>query len=864
MRQPLLVSVFCLGSFAAGDWLVPTEPTAPSSLSAWSSGALSGFVLSNGLVSRTFVSSASGAPTWATFDFTSALDAMPASLLRALAPEAVLGCVGTCSSRSLPMPPDAFVRIANDSAAVGGDCPFVAQGDPSSLETCVASCWTAPCNVVNFDASGSPDCVLRKCENASHPTLTPYAGFDVYATTVPIAQVVGSVGGLVAAPALGRTVATGAFLNRTGLDAQGALLPDPAAAALPFLNVTSGPLIAPYAWRPGSRGSDPTLSWPPKGLRVEALFGGPLATAPWTGTTVRITYEIFDGIPLLSKSVEIAGGGVILDAVCVEELALNYGFAPLASMAYAGQSADFPSGSPIFPGTGKLTAISNFQYGTTVSWTNDCLVFGCDAGSTQPRLTASDNAGLNFSLAVGTWTSMKLYLLLHDDGPEQGVAMPLYPSSETYWGCTLGPCAAGSGTPFEGAFSERRGLALRRFLLTIAPQVSENPLQYHLVASDSTSVRAACDQMHAVGWEMLVQSYGSGFDLESQDIAYISRVKSDVEYCLALGVEVGGYDLIAWTRDPGRGWSALDGAGADTGNACFASGWFDFFTTAALNFANETRVSVYETDGPYAGYSCSNSSHEHHAGVSNSVQMQSRRMAATYSAFADAGFHVNAPDSWMAHGISKMGIGYNEGISRLPRTESVVLYRQVAYDALFYTVPSATWSFLPLTGNPGSEYEPLSAHLSEFEQALSTHLGFGVAAFLYQGTTMFDTPDGAALYAKWGGWFKTYRTLLSTGDLIHIRRADGQGLDAVVHVKVGASPPAIAIVWNPTDATIKSAVEVPLYYAGLQGKTSVNATFEPWPGSEQPTSVLVPLDWRARALVTFSVPARSVTWCVLN
>ena len=240
-------------------------------------------------------------------------------------------------------------------------------------------------------------------------------------------------------------------------------------------------------------------------------------------------------------------------------------------------------------------------------------------------------------------------------------------------------------------------------------------------------------------------------------------------------------------------------------------------------------------------------------------------MAATYAAFADAGFHVNAPDSWMAHGISKMGIGYNEGISRLPRTESVVLYRQVAYDALYYTLPSATWSFLPLTGAPGSEYEPLSVHLDEFEQALSTHLGFGVAAFLYQGTAMYDTPAGAALYNKWGAWFKTFRVLLSTGDLIHIRRADGQGLDAIVHVKAGASPPALAVVWNPTDQQISSSpILVPLYYAGLRGAATVKATFEPWPGSPPPSSVEVPLDWRARALLNVTVPARSVTWCTFE
>ena len=38
-----------------------------------------------------------------------------------------------------------------------------------------------------------------------------------------------------------------------------------------------------------------------------------------------------------------------------------------------------------------------------------------------------------------------------------------------------------------------------------------------------------------------------------------------------VGIEVGAYDLIGWTRDPGRGWYAEGGAGA-----CWASGWRDW------------------------------------------------------------------------------------------------------------------------------------------------------------------------------------------------------------------------------------------------------------------------------------------------
>ncbi len=63
-----------------------------------------------------------------------------------------------------------------------------------------------------------------------------------------------------------------------------------------------------------------------------------------------------------------------------------------------------------------------------------------------------------------------------------------------------------------------------------------------MTASDSGSIRAACDDMAATGYEMLVLSYGSGFNVESTDPAYIAQMASDIAYCRAKtpGIEVGG------------------------------------------------------------------------------------------------------------------------------------------------------------------------------------------------------------------------------------------------------------------------------------------------------------------------------------
>jgi hypothetical protein len=599
----VLAAALCISpSLSLADWLLDATPPAVT-LTPWSLGGLSGQRLSNGLLALDFLTSVPG--TLALWDFKTLLDQPSGeSLLRAFSPEAALTCVG-CAGGARPLQPPPFVLLATDAAATEGDCPFVAQGNASSLASCQASCWAAPtCTTVNWAYSANPDCVLRACASPLSPALSPYAGFRVYSALLPSTSA--SLGGVVAAPALGRSLATGPYLNRTGLDAPGALQSDPA-SPFAFLGLAQAPMDKPFEWAPGTRGADPAIPWPHPGLHAVATFQGMAATA-WENVTAAVHYQLLQGLPFVGRWVEVGCSeglqcGIVLDAVECVILALNPGFSPIASAPYPGQSEDFAGGMPLFPGTGRLTAVTSLQYGAHARHSNDVLSMGGDAGSTQPRLSIGDDEGLNFPLGTsGPWTSVKAYLLLHDEGWEQGGTVPLYPSSETYWGCTLGPCAVpGSGTPFEGSFSERRGLALRRFLLAVAPQVAEAPLQYHLVASDSASVRAACDQMSSVGWEMLVESYGSGYDVESSDPAYLARVAGDVAYCKARGVEVGGYDLIGWTRDPGRGWGALDAAGHDTGNACFGSGWEDFFQGSVLNFSVATGASVIETDGESEG-----------------------------------------------------------------------------------------------------------------------------------------------------------------------------------------------------------------------------------------------------------------------
>lgn len=97
--------------------------------------------------------------------------------------------------------------------------------------------------------------------------------------------------------------------------------------------------------------------------------------------------------------------------------------------------------------------------------------------------------------------------------------------------------------------AERHGLGIRRLTRLLAPQSSEAPLFLHLTDASFWGFRKAVDQMSAVGgFDMLIFSFGSGFNLEDTSHEYLAKMKADVAYAQARGIEVGGYDLICLSR----------------------------------------------------------------------------------------------------------------------------------------------------------------------------------------------------------------------------------------------------------------------------------------------------------------------------
>ncbi len=95
---------------------------------------------------------------------------------------------------------------------------------------------------------------------------------------------------------------------------------------------------------------------------------------------------------------------------------------------------------------------------------------------------------------------------------------------------------------------ERKGLALRKTWRTIAPWLTENPILMHVRRADDESVKKAIDQCADVGFQMVIMTFGSGFNIEDESEENLERIRALADYAHSKGIALGGYSLLASRR----------------------------------------------------------------------------------------------------------------------------------------------------------------------------------------------------------------------------------------------------------------------------------------------------------------------------
>jgi hypothetical protein len=377
--------------------------------------------------------------------------------------------------------------------------------------------------------------------------------------------------------------------------------------------------------------------------------------------------------------------------------------------------------------------------------------------------------------------------------------------------------------PYDSYDKERNGLALRKMYRTIAPWITENPLMFHITRSKWDEYTNGIDQAAELGYEMVNFSFGSGFNPEDESKENYNQMKKYAEYAQSKGIKIGTYSLLA-SRSISEKDDVINpktgkrGGFATFGNSpCLGSEWGQEYFRKMYKMFSETGFKTFTHDGNYPGDICASENHPGHIGLGDSQYKQWKVITDFYKWCKSEGIYLRVPDYYYLNGSNQCGIGYRENNWSLPRRHQLIHARQNAFDGTWESTPSMRWSFIPLAqyhgGGAAATIEPLNEHLDHYEMMLASNIGLGVQSAL-RGSRLYDTEKTKAMVKRLVDWYKKYRDILES-DIIHLRRADGRGIDYMMHVNPNLKEKGFLLVFNPTDDVIRKKIRVPLYYTGI-------------------------------------------------
>ena len=599
-------------------------------------------------------------------------------------------------------------------------------------------------------------------------------------------------------------------------------------AAFHFERLEEGTTVERFPWKRVPRWSPEELPWPPPGVSLTFHYK-PGPQTPLKDLAVRVHYELYDGIPLIAKWVELenrSGSPVIVNSFQAEILAL--------AESNATKFANPDRQGSLLDKLVQMHVETDYAFGghMQAELDNPAVRWVCDPLYHADQLTlleCSPKVGPELEIAAGeSWSSFTVFELLHD-------------STE----------------------AERRGLAMRRMMKTLAPWSQENPLYMHVRYAEPDKIKLAIDQCATVGFEMVMLSFGSGFDIQNSDPAYLAQMKSIADYARGKGIAIGGYTLLASRGGKDEDLiidvaTGLPGGGRFGPSPCLCSQWAEVWFKQVHTFLDATGMNVFLNDGSYPGDYCASTHHPGHKGYLDSQWQQWKAITKLYRWCREQGFYLKVPDWYFLNGQSKTGMGYNEQDWSFPRAYQPVIERQDIYDGTWERTPSMGWMHVPLVqyhgGGEAATVEPLHQNLAHYETRFADLMGAGVQA-TWRGTRLYDTDETLSMVRRWVEFFKRNRAILNS-DIIHLRRADGRDWDGILHVAPRQPTCGLAVLYNPLEQPITRTVHLPLYYTGLSHIASIQEQEQPPRSCE--------LDRQYRVAITVTIPAGGRTWLTIK
>ena len=532
----------------------------------------------------------------------------------------------------------------------------------------------------------------------------------------------------------------------------------------------------------------------PSGASIEFEYTSPLASLK--DIVIKVHYELYDGIPLITKWVSIdnhSNKSIKINRVVNEILGLVE-----EESAVVGKPEEMKKQHGIYFET-------NYAF-------NNAMRYDISDQTTHWKTDLNYTSQVNYNYE--TPCLLEIY-------PEKAPGIDLAPN-ENFKSVRTNELL------MDSYDRQRRGLMLKKMYRTLAPWTTQNPIFMHLVSKNDQEVINAIDQCVATGYEAVILSFGSHLDMEDSSAANIKRWTNLTNYAHQHKILLGGYSLFSSRRisdeDDVVDIKTGKPGGAFFGNApCFGSKWGLGYRDKIKYFFTQTKFDIWENDGPYPGDVCASITHPGHKGYDDSQWRQMEIQKELYHWLNERGVYINAPDWYFLDGTHKIALGYREVNFSLSRAQQKLLNRQNIHDGTLEKIPSMAWGFVPLTkyqgGTEEAVLEPLSEHLKDYEQLMMQYYGAGVQA-CYRGPRLYDTEKTRVVVAHTINWYKKYRTILNA-DIIQLRRADGRDWDGWMHVNPQLKEKGLMMFFNPTQLPMTKNISLPLYYTGLTKEATI-------------------------------------------
>jgi hypothetical protein len=584
-----------------------------------------------------------------------------------------------------------------------------------------------------------------------------------------------------------------------------------------FADYTVTPLKPYLNWK--------TRCWIPTAKPVEGItVSFHYRCAALQGLIVAVNYELFDGLPLMVKSLTIENKGTHkyrIDRVVNEILGMTE-----EESAVGKQAAELKKPQGIYFET-------NYAF-------NNSMTYPYSDQTTHWKVDSTYTSQVSYE---------RISPCLLEIYPEVGPGLELK-QGEVFQSVRTNELMINTYD------REERGLAIRKMYRVIAPWALANPIFMHVVSHSTEDVRRAIDQCAATGYEALIVSFSSNLDMEDTSRTNYQTWKSIADYAHSKHILIGGYSLFS-----SRYISAEDeivGHPLFNYAACFGSKWGLAYKDKIINFFAATDFDIFENDGPYPGDLCASTTHPGHKGLEDSQWTQLQTQKEIYHWMNARGIYINCPDWYFLDGTNKIPGGYRESNFSLPRETQIMLDRQNDYDNTWEKTPSMGWGFVPLTGYEGggdaANIEPLAEHLEDYKTLMMQYYGAGIQA-CYRGPRLYDTPQTKEMVIGVISWYKKYRAILNA-DIIHLRRPDGHDWDGILHVDPDGKEKALAMLYNPLDQPITRTISLPLYYTGLNTTVTIS--------EREGEAKTYALDRAYTVQYQVTIPAKGYTWLVIK